>query len=227
MPVTLRFLGHSAFSITDGDTTVLIDPFLTGNPQAESAGISASDLSASAIVITHGHADHIGDTPTIAKRTGATVYSSYEICTYLGEAHGVEAVEPGNPGGSITTPWGRVSFTQAFHSSSHEGRYMGMPMGVVVEIGGKTVYHAGDTGLFSDIKLIGELYKPDVAILPVGDRFTMGPKHAKIAAEWIGAPIVVPCHYGTWPLLVDDISAFTPEGIEVERIEPGGELTLG
>ncbi len=220
---TIRFLGHAAFQITEGDDDVLIDPFLTGNPQAEAAGLSADELSPTAIVLTHGHDDHVGDTPALAQRTGATVYSSFEVCNWLGEK-GVQSLEPGNPGGGIDASFGRVDFTPAFHSSSSGGVYLGQPMGVVLRIGGVTIYHAGDTALFTDMKLIKELHAPDVAILPVGDRFTMGPGHARIAAEWIGAKVTIPCHFGTWPLLTDDLSAFTPAGTRVEKLKAGASI---
>lgn len=223
MGVEINFLGHATFSIHSGDHRVLIDPFLTGNPQAST---TAEDVEATTICITHGHADHMADAAAIAKRTNATVHSSYEICEYMGE-QGIEKLEPSNPGGSVDAPFGAVHFTSAVHSSSFEGRYMGMPMGVVVEIAGTKIYHLGDTGLFGDLKLIGELYKPDVAIIPVGDRFTMGPEHGRIAAEMIGAKIAIPCHYGTWPLLVSDISAFTPAGVDVRNLQPGDTLTIG
>ena len=220
---TLTFLGHATFTIAHGEHTVLIDPFLTGNPQASA---SAGDVSCTHIAITHGHADHFSDCPDIAKRTGAPVYGSFEVCEYLGGEHGIEKLEPGNPGGCIATDFGSIAYTAAVHSSSYNGRYMGLAMGIVVNIGGKTIFHAGDTALFGDLKLIGEIHKPDLVILPVGDRFTMGPAQAKTAAEWIGAKIAVPCHYGTWPLLTNDISAFKPEGVRVEVMEPGGAFTL-
>lgn len=222
---TIRFLGHSAFELTDGAHRVLIDPFLSGNPQAEAAGIGADDLNPTAIAITHGHDDHTGDAASIATRTGATVYSSFEICNWLG-GKGVETLEPGNPGGGIDAPFGRVDFTPAFHSSSSGGVYLGQPMGVVVSIGGARIYHAGDTALFSDMKLIKELYAPDVAILPAGDRFTMGPAHAKIAAEWIGARITIPCHFGTWPLLTSDLATFTPSGTDVRVLGAGESVEI-
>ena len=221
MALSIRWFGHSAFTLSADDVCVAIDPFLTANPTAEAAGLSADDLDPTHIALTHGHDDHVGDTPSLAKRTGATVYTSFELCNWLAEKHGVEHLEPGNPGGQIETPFGFIAFTPAFHSSSSGGVYLGQPMGVVVRLGGVTVYHAGDTALFGDMKLIGELYRPDVAILPVGDRFTMGPAHAKIAAEWIGAKVAIPCHYGTWPLLTSDLSAFTPEGISVRALEAG------
>ena len=226
MSVTITFFGHSAFALEADGTRVLIDPFLTGNPLAEQAGIRADDQAADAIVLTHGHGDHLGDTVPIAKRTGATVYCAFEVHEYLQE-QGVEKTEPGNPGGRIESPWGWVAFTQAFHSSSFGGRYMGQPMGAVVRLGGKTVYHCGDTGLFSDMKLLGEIYRPDVAMVPIGDRFTMGPELATRAAEMIAAPIVIPVHYQTFGLLRQDSAGFAPRGVEVRELAPGASLELG
>jgi L-ascorbate metabolism protein UlaG (beta-lactamase superfamily) len=170
-------------------------------------------------VLTHGHADHFGDTVAIAKANNATVYAANEICEYLGE-QGLTC-EPGNPGGKINGPFGWVAFTQAFHSSSYNGQYMGMPCGVVVHIGGKTVYHLGDTALFGDMKLLGEIYKPDIALIPVGDRFTMGPELGTMAAEMIKPKVAVPIHYGTWPLLAPDASGFEPKGVDVKVMAAG------
>jgi L-ascorbate metabolism protein UlaG (beta-lactamase superfamily) len=222
MTVEIEFLGHATFLVRSGEHAVAIDPFLTGNPQATRA---ADGVECTHMVLTHGHADHMADAVPIAKRTGCTVFAANEICEYLGE-QGIEKLEPQNPGGRVDAPFGFVAMTQAFHSSSYEGRYMGMPCGAMISIGGKTVYHAGDTALFGDMRLLGELYSPDVALLPVGDRFTMGPAHAAKAAELIGAPIAVPMHYGTWPLLTDDISAFRPNGVEVRALKPGETMTL-
>ena len=120
-----------------------------------------------------------------------------------------------------------MAFTQAFHSSSFNGRYMGQPMGVVVCIGGRTVYHCGDTGLFSDMKLLGEIYRPDVAMVPIGDRFTMGPALATRAAELISAPLVIPVHYKTFGLLRQDAAGFAPRGVEVRELAAGESLKLG
>jgi len=216
MAVTITFLGHASFLLDDGKHTVAIDPFLTDNPVAT---MKPDDIKCKYIALTHGHSDHMGDTVAIARKNGATVYGAFEIYQYLTE-QGVTA-EPGNPGGKIDTDFGWVAFTQAFHSSSYEGRYMGMPCGVVVKLGGVTVYHLGDTGLFSDLRLIGELYRPDIALVPVGDRFTMGPELGTKAAEWIKPKVAVPMHYATWPLLRPDASGFAPQGVEVKIMQPG------
>lgn len=223
MGLTIEFLGHSGFVLSADEHRVAIDPFLTGNPVATK---QAGDITCDAIAITHGHADHFSDTVAIAKANDATVFGAFEICNYLQE-QGHEKVEPGNPGGRIQAPFGWVAFTQAFHSSSFEGRYMGMPCGVVVNIGGITVYHLGDTALFSDLALIADLYRPDIACIPVGDRFTMGPEHGKRAAEMIRPKAAIPIHYGTWPLLAQDISAFDPRGVEVRPMAPGEVWTYG
>jgi L-ascorbate metabolism protein UlaG (beta-lactamase superfamily) len=223
MGVTITSLGHAGFLLDDGKHCLAIDPFLTGNPVAVQ---KAEDIRCQYIVLTHGHADHLGDTVAIAKANDATVVAAFEIVNYCGE-QGIEKIEPGNPGGKIKTDFGWVAFTQAFHSSSYEGRYMGMPCGVVVNIGGVTVYHCGDTGLFSDMKLLGEIYKPDIACIPVGDRFTMGPELGKMAAELINPKVAIPIHYGTWPLLTSDISAFTPAGMEVKVLEAGETWRYG
>ncbi|RMF81188.1 MAG: metal-dependent hydrolase [Planctomycetota bacterium] len=222
MSVELTFLGHAGFVLRSGDSSVAIDPFLTGNPVAKH---KPGDVRCSHIVLTHGHADHVGDAVAIAKANDSTCYGAFELCNYLSQ-QGVKKCEPGNPGGRIQTDFGWVAFTQAFHSSSYEGHYMGMPCGAVVNLGGVTFYHCGDTALFGDMKLLGEIYQPQVAMIPVGDRFTMGPELGGKAAELIRPRIAIPIHYGTWPLLTSDISAFRPEGVEVRALQPGETMTV-
>ncbi len=217
MSVTITFLGHAGFSLSDGRHTLLIDPFLTDNPVA-TAG--PDDITCTYLALTHGHADHFGDTVSIAKRNDATVIAAFEICNYLGE-QGISRTEPGNPGGKIGTPFGWVAFTQAFHSSSYNGQYMGPPCGLVAHIGGKTVYHCGDTCLFSDMRLIGEIYQPDIACVPIGDRFTMGPDLATRAAELIRPKVAIPMHYNTWPPIEQDPADFKPRDVEVRVMQPG------
>lgn len=223
MALTMTYLGHAGFMLDDGQHTLAIDPFLTGNPVARH---KPEDLRCGFIALTHGHSDHLGDTLTIARRNNATVIGVFEICNFLAE-QGVKRTEPGNPGGEITTPFGSVAFTQAFHSSSYEGRYLGMPCGLVIRMGGATIYHCGDTGLFGDMRLIGEVYHPDVALIPIGDRFTMGPALATRAAEMIGAPIAIPMHYDTWPPIAQDPKTFAPKGVKVQVLQPGQEWKVG
>jgi len=219
MPLDITYLGHAGLLLDDGQSKVVIDPFLSGNGKAKH---KPEDIQCDYVALTHGHADHFGDTLPIAKANNATVVAVHEICEYCGE-QGIEQCEPGNPGGAIKTDFGSITFTQAFHSSSYEGRYMGMPTGLVLRFDkpGVTLYHAGDTGLFSDMRLIGEIYRPDVAALPCGDRFTMGPKLAQKAAELIRPKHVIPIHFATFDLLTDDISDLQPLGVEVREMKIG------
>ncbi len=224
MALSMTFLGHSGFVFDDGNHKLAIDPFLTGNPVAKA---KPQDVRCSYIALTHGHEDHVGDTVSIAKTNDATVLAAYEICNYLGK-QGIKKLEPGNPGGKINTDFGWVAFTQAFHSSSYQGQYMGLPCGLIVNMGGATVYHCGDTWLFGDMKLIGEIYKPDIACIPIGDRFTMGPELGTRAAEFIKPKVAIPIHYATFPgMLVPDASGFTPTGVEVKILEPGETWRYG
>ena len=222
MALDVEFLGHSAFLLKDGKNTLLIDPFLTGNP---TASVAAKDISCTHIALSHGHSDHIGDTVDIARRCGAVVVAPFETANFLGE-QGVEHLEPGNPGGRVQASFGSVVFVQAFHSSAYEGRYMGAACGLIISMGGKCFYHCGDTALFGDMQLIGELHKPDIAAIPIGDRFTMDAAQGARAAELIGAPIVVPIHYRTFPLLAQSAAGFAPQGITVRELMPGEHLQL-
>jgi L-ascorbate metabolism protein UlaG (beta-lactamase superfamily) len=224
--ISITWLGHSSFRVrTPGGLELLFDPWYTGNPKfPEKARPTKADL----ILVSHGHSDHITDAAATAKATGATVVGIWEVVSWLG-GKGVQAVEPMNKGGSIKVKGLRITMTEAIHSSSFDENgiiYLGEPAGFVVKLeNGQAIYFAGDTALFSDMKLIGELHKPDIAFLPIGDRFTMAPDTAAMAAQWLGVRQVVPMHWGTFPLLTG-----TPEmlkqhlagtGIEVLELEPG------
>ena len=217
MPINTTFLGHSGFHFASDRHALVVDPFLSGNPLAVH---QPADIRCQYLALTHGHADHFGDTLNIAKANHATLIATFEICEYCTQ-QGVEKTEPANHGGKVVTDFGFVAFTAAFHSSSYQGRYMGMPAGLIIRIGGVTIYHCGDTALFSDMRLIGEIYQPDIACIPVGDRFTMDPRDGARAAELIQPKIAIPIHYKTFPLLTADISAFKPKGIEVKIMQPG------
>lgn len=226
MAIELTFLGHSGFLIKDVDSglAVAVDPFLTGNPLAVN---KPDDIKCDYIALTHAHDDHFGDCVAIAKQNDATVVCAFELGEYLMNEHGLTKVELGNPGGRIMTDFGYVAMTPAFHSSSYDGRYMGQPMGLVFSIGGVKLYHCGDTALFGDMKLIGEVAKPDIAMIPCGDRFTMGVELATMAAEMIRPKVAVPIHYKTYPVLNQTIEGFAPEGVEVKEMEPGQVWVYG
>ena len=204
----ISYHGHSVVQVTTETHTILIDPFITGN---ELCDLDPETVEPDVILLTHGHNDHVGDTLSIAKRTGAQVVALNELAVYLG-AKGVDT-HPMNIGGAHNFDFGRVKFTHAFHGSSYEEEdgtfiYTGMPGGILLTIGEKTIYHVGDTALFSDLKMIGELNDIDLAFVPIGDNFTMGPEDALIAADWIQAKIVVPVHYDTFPVIKQDAEAF-------------------
>ncbi|HUU35478.1 MAG TPA: metal-dependent hydrolase, partial [Vicinamibacterales bacterium] len=197
--LAITWLGHSAFAIrTPGGKIVLFDPWYTGNPSFPAGREpKAADL----ILVSHGHSDHITDAAAVAKQTGATVVAIFEITSWLG-AKGVTRLEGMNKGGTIHTHGLTITLTDARHSSSFDDTYLGEAAGFVVGLeNGQTIYFAGDTSLFGDMKLIAELYHPDIAFLPIGDRFTMGPDTAAMAAKWLGVKQVVPMHWGTFPLL--------------------------
>lgn len=206
--VKISYHGHSFIQVKTDVHTILVDPFITGNKLCD---VDPDQVAADYILLTHGHNDHVGDTVAIAKRTGAVVVALNELAVYLGR-QGIET-HPMNIGGAYDFDFGRVKFTHAFHGSSYEEEdgtfiYTGMPGGILLTINGKTIYHVGDTGLFSDLKMIGELNDIEVAFIPIGDNFTMGPEDALIAADWIGANIVVPVHYNTFPVIEQDPEDF-------------------
>jgi L-ascorbate metabolism protein UlaG (beta-lactamase superfamily) len=218
----IRFLGHACFELTEGDTRVLVDPFLTGNPKA---AVEAGDVDPTHILLTHGHADHIGDTVDIAKRTGAQTVAIVELANELGES-GVENVADPNIGGTINFDGGWVRLTPAWHTAVSPNGTPHTPAGLVINLGGKTVYHLGDTGLFSDLALPGKRDSIDVALMCIGGHYTMDRHDAVAAAELVGAATVIPCHYDTFPPIETDAEAFKSDvesrtSSKVEVLQPG------
>jgi L-ascorbate metabolism protein UlaG (beta-lactamase superfamily) len=217
----IRFLGHAAFALENDGKTILIDPFLTGNPKAAA---SADEVAADAILLTHGHGDHIGDTVAIAKRTGAPVVAIVEIAREL-EQDGLQVFDP-NIGGTVELEWGSVRLTPAWHTSTTPKGTANVPAGLVVEIGGKRIYHLGDTGLFSDLALPKRRGHLDVALMCIGGHYTMDRFDAVVAAELVGADQVIPCHYDTFPPVETDAQAFKSDVqnagyAEVVILQPG------
>lgn len=205
MSVQLTWLGHAAWKVQFQQTQILVDPFLTDNPAAT---VTADSLAADTVFLTHGHDDHLGDTVSIALRTGAMVVCNYEISLWLESKHGLKNTLGINLGGWVKLPFGRALHTVAMHSSQlPDGSYGGNPGGYVIEVGGQRIYFAGDTALFSDMKLIGDL-GIDAAILPIGDFYTMGPDDSLRAIEFLRPKTVFPSHYNTWPPIAQDAAVW-------------------
>jgi L-ascorbate metabolism protein UlaG (beta-lactamase superfamily) len=202
----LRFLGHAAFALSDGGTTVLVDPFLTGNPRAAA---SADELEATTILLTHGHADHLGDTVAIAKRTGAPVVAIVELANEIG-GEGLDVRDP-NLGGTVTFEWGSAKLVPAWHTAVSPNGTAHTPAGLLIDFAGTTIYHVGDTCLFSDLQLVGRGREIDVALVPIGGHYTMDRHDAVEATRLIGARTVIPIHYDTFPPIETDAQAFKSE----------------
>ena len=233
----ITYIGHSAFRIETGKAVILIDPFITGNPAAKT-DVKTASAGVTHVLLTHGHSDHVGDSADILKSTGATLVANFEICNYL-NAKGVENYSPGNHGGRIAFDDFDLVFTNAWHSSSDivNGTpvYLGNPSGFIIQPKrekGKTLYVAGDTGLSLDMKLIHDLYKPVIGILPIGDRFTMGADQAAYACKkFFKFKTVIPCHYASFKgYVADDAEAFLKamgsDAKKVKAIAGGESLNL-
>ena len=205
MAVDIRFLGQSCFELTAGGTTVLTDPFLTGNPLAAA---SADEVDPDVILLTHGHGDHLGDTVDIAKRTGAAVVAIVELAAEI-EGAGVKDVRNPNYGGTVQFDWGWVKLVPAWHTAVSPSGTAHMPAGLLIHYGGHLIYHLGDTALFSDLQLIGRRGdKVDLALVPIGGHYTMDRYDAVTAVEFVNPSQVIPIHYDTFPLVATDAEAF-------------------
>jgi L-ascorbate metabolism protein UlaG (beta-lactamase superfamily) len=218
----IRFLGHACFELSDGDTRVLVDPFLSGNPKA---AVGPDDVDPTHIFLTHGHGDHYGDVEAIAKRTNAQVVAIVEIANELGDA-GIENVSDPNMGGTVDLGDVWVRLVPAWHTSTTPKGTVNVPAGLVIGLGGKVIYHLGDTALFSDLRLIGEREELDVALICIGGHYTMDRVDGARAAEFVGAKTVIPCHYDTFPPIETDAQAFKSEvesktSSKVEVLQPG------
>lgn len=229
MALELMWLGHATWQLSTGKHTILVDPFLSDNPAAPAA---AKDVDATHILVSHGHFDHIADAPEIANRCGATVISNFEIATWLNKQRAVQNTIGMNLGGSVDVPFGRVKMTLAFHSSElPDGSYGGNPCGFLVTLKeGPKIYFACDTALFGDMALIGKA-GIDVAVLPIGDLFTMGPEDAVEATRLIQPRVVVPSHYNTWPPIAQDVAQWAEQIREQTAarpavLKPGERLEL-
>jgi len=226
MPVTLTWTGHSTFLIDTGSGTILVDPFFDECPTAST---KAAAVACDAILITHAHFDHLADAAAIASRTGAAVLAAYEIATWL-ERQGVSTAQPMNHGGRAAVPGGTARMEIAFHSSSlPDGSYGGNPAGWLLDVAGRRIYIAGDTSVFSDMARIGHPRDGrglDLAILPIGDVFTMGPEESLEAIRLLEPRHVLPCHYDTWPPIAQDAAAWA-ERVRREKLADPHVLVPG
>jgi len=224
----ITWFGHATLGLETGGLQLLIDPFFSGNPTAP---VTAEQVTADFILVTHGHGDHVGDTVSLAKRTGATVIANFEICNWL-EKQGVEKTHPQHLGGGFKYPFGYLKLTLALHGSAlPDGSYGGNPAGfLLTTTGGTKIYLAGDTGLFGDMKLLGE-EGLDLAVIPIGDNFTMGPEDALRAVKLLTPKHVIPIHYGTWGLIDQDAGSWAARveketGAKVHPIKPGESFSF-
>ena len=225
----LTYFGHSAFQIQTNGTTLLFDPFISGNKHTEGV-VTAEDLEPDVILLTHAHGDHWGDTMDIARRTGAQLVGNFEITQYA-QKNGHDNVQPMNTGGAWQFDWGRVIQTYARHSSSFpDGTYGGNPNGYILHLEGMCIYNTGDTSPFSEMAWTGEEHDVDLALMPIGDCFTMGPKGAVKAAEMIRPALTVPLHYDTFPYIEVDVSEWArlmqDAGFKTRVLNPGETLEL-
>ena len=228
---TLTWLGHASFRLdTPGGKRIYVDPWLDGNPRCPEA--EKQPERCDIVAITHGHSDHTGSAAELGKRFQPRLVCMNELAYLLEEKHGYPNASGGgmNKGGTVHVDGVTFTMTNAFHSSSLDGDYAGDPAGLVIGLeDGTTVYFAGDTCVFGDMQLIGRLYRPSVAVLPIGDHYTMGPREAGIALELLGVKRCVPCHWGTFPALTGTPNALrehAPADVEVVDVEPGGTVQL-
>ena len=228
MSTQLTWLGHGSWQITTGKYTILLDPFLDQSPTAP---VKAKDVKADYILVSHGHFDHVADAAAIANRTGAAIVGVYEIADWFAKKQSVQNTLGMNVGGGVNLPFGRVQLTLAFHSSVlPDGTYGGNPVGFLLTLPEGKIYFACDTGLFSDMKLIGAK-KIDLAVLPIGDLFTMGPEDSIEAIKLIEPLRVAPAHYNTWPPIAADVDAWAEHvragtGAVPVVVAPGGTIDL-
>ena len=228
MSIELTWYGHGTWQISLPEHTLLLDPFFNDNP---SSPVKESDVDADFILVSHGHFDHIADAASVANRNNATVIAIFEVAQWLNQNHAVQETVGMNIGGGVTLPFGHVKMTPALHSSQlPDGSYGGEPAGFLLTVQGKRIYFACDTGLFSDMKLIGQLGL-DLAVLPIGDLFTMGPKDSLEAIKLLQPKKVAPAHYNTWPPIEQDAAAWAKR-VESETqsepivLNPGGQFSL-